>query len=81
MTYEHRQSPAEIVHDVFNPDGVLMARVPLPSYGILGRALNPVRATATNGRFYRLRFKGEDAYPELMVYRMIRDQVRYDAYD
>jgi hypothetical protein len=70
MTYEHGQGPDEIVHDVFNKDGVLIARVPLPKYGILGRALNPLRATATNGRFYRLWFK-EDGYPEVIVYRML----------
>jgi hypothetical protein len=70
MTYEQGKSQDEYIHDVFNKDGVLIARAPLGKYGILGRALNPLRATATNGRFYRLRFK-ENGYPELIVYRMV----------
>jgi hypothetical protein len=47
-----------------------MSRVSLGKYGILGPELNPLRATATKGRFYRLRFK-ESGFPELIVYRMI----------
>ena len=70
MTYEQGASQDEYIHDVFNEDGILIARVPLGKYGILGRALNPQRATAKNGRFYRLRFK-ESGYPELIVYRMV----------
>ena len=70
MTYEQAQSQGEIIHDVFNKDGVLIARAPLGKYGILGRALNPLRATAKNGRFYRIAFK-ENGYPELIVYRML----------
>lgn len=70
MTYEHGASQDEYIHDVFNSDGVLIARVPLGKYGIMGRALNRQRATATNGRFYRLWFK-ESGYPELIVYRMV----------
>jgi hypothetical protein len=54
---------------VFDRDGVLIARVALGKYGILGRSLNPLRVTATNGRFYRIRFK-DSGYPELIVYRM-----------
>ena len=72
MTYEQGQSQDEIIHDVFNKDGVLIARVSLGKCGIMGRALNHLRATATNGRFYRLRFK-ENGYPELIVYRMSWD--------
>jgi hypothetical protein len=70
MTYEHGARQDEYIHDVFNSDGVLIARVPLGKYGILGRALNRQRATATKGRFYRLWFK-ESGYPELIVYRMV----------
>ena len=70
MTYERGQSQDEIIHDVFNKDGVLIARVPLGKYGIMGRSLNPLRATATNGKFYRVTFK-ENGYPELIVYRMV----------
>jgi hypothetical protein len=70
MTYEQGANPDEYIHDVFNSEGVLIARVPLGKYGILGRALNPLRATARNGRFYRLRFK-ESGFAELIVYRMM----------
>lgn len=70
MTYEHGASQDEYIHDVFNKDGILIARVPLGNYGILGRSLNRQRAISTNGRFYRLRFK-ESGYPELIVYRML----------
>jgi hypothetical protein len=70
MTYEQGASSDEYIHDVFNKDGILIARVSLGKYGILGRSLNPLRATAATGRFYRIRFK-EDGYPELVVYRMI----------
>jgi hypothetical protein len=50
--------------------GIFMARIRLGPYGILGRALNRLRANAANGRFYRLYFK-ESGYPELIVYRML----------
>jgi hypothetical protein len=70
MTYEQSKNQDEYIHDVFNKDGVLIARVPLGKYGILGRSLNPLRATAKNGRFFRLAFK-ESGYPELIVYRML----------
>lgn len=69
MTYEQGAGPDEYIHDVFNRDGVLIARVPLGQYGILGRALNHLRATAANGQFYRLWFK-ENGYPVLTVYQM-----------
>lgn len=69
MTYEQGASQDEYIHDVFNKDGVLIERVSLGKYGILGRSLNHLRATATNGKFYRVAFK-ENGYPEVIVYRM-----------
>jgi hypothetical protein len=69
MTYEQGTNQDEYIHDVFSKDGVLVARVSLGKYGIMGRALNHLRATATNGNFYRVAFK-ENGYPELIVYRM-----------
>ena len=69
MTYEQGENPDEYIHDVFNKDGALIGRVTLGKYGIMGRALNPLRATAKNGRFYRLRFK-ENGYAEVIVSRM-----------
>jgi hypothetical protein len=70
MTYERGENGEGFIHDVFNADGIFIARVGLGRYGILGRALNPLRATTANGRFYRLCFK-ESGYPELIVYRML----------
>ena len=69
MTYERGKNGKGFIHDVFDADGIFIARIGLGSYGILGRALNRLRATAANGRFYRLFFK-ENGYPELIVYRM-----------
>jgi hypothetical protein len=69
MTYERGEHSRGFIHDVFDADGIFMARLELGSYGILGRSLNRLRATAANGRFYRLHFK-ENGYPELSVYRL-----------
>ncbi len=69
MTYKPGPNPDELIHDVFNRDSVLIARVPLGKYGVLARSLNQLHATATNGKFYRLRFK-ENGFPELIIYRM-----------
>lgn len=70
MTYEQGETGQGFIHDVFDADGIFITRLELGSYGILGRALNRLRATAANGRFYRLYFK-ENGYPELIVYRML----------
>ena len=70
MTYEKGETGDGFIHDVFNSDGIFIARIGLGHYGILGRALNHQRATAANGRFYRLFFK-ESGYPELIVYKML----------
>jgi hypothetical protein len=70
MTYEQGENGQGFIHDVFDADGIFIARMELGSYGILGRALNHLRATAVNGRFYRLYFK-ENGYPELIVYWML----------
>ena len=70
MTYERSENGEGFIHDVFDSDGIFIARIGLGPYGILGRALNHQRATAANGRFYRLFFK-ENGYPELVVYKMI----------
>jgi len=70
MTYEQGTNPDEYIHDVFNKDGVLIARVPLGKYGILARSLNQLRTTATHGKFYRVALK-ENGFPEVIVYRMM----------
>jgi hypothetical protein len=70
MTYERDESSEGFIHDVFDAEGIFIARIGLGPYGKLGRALNHQRATAADGRFYRLFFK-ESGYPELVVYRML----------
>lgn len=70
MTYEQGDHKDSYIHDVFNKDGALMARVPLGKYGILGRSLNPLKATSENGRFYQVRFK-ESGHAEVIAYRMV----------
>ena len=70
MTYEQEDHKGTYIHDVFNKDGALIARVPLGKYGILGRSLNPLKATSENGRFYQVRFK-ENGYAEVIAYRMV----------
>jgi len=69
-TYERGLKPGEYWHDVFNPEGVFIARASLPGHGSWmypGRDLN--RARAKNGRFYCLREK-ETGFVELAVYRL-----------
>jgi hypothetical protein len=72
MTYEKGAAPDEYWHDIFDPNGVFIGRASLGLSGSLGWNLNLMHAVARNGRYYRLRFK-EDGYPEMMVYRMIRN--------
>jgi hypothetical protein len=69
MTYDQGENKDEFIHDIFNADGVFIGRISLGKYGILGKALNHLKTTAANGRFYRLMFK-ESGYPEVVVYRM-----------
>jgi hypothetical protein len=72
MTYEKSVAPEEYWHDIFDPNGVFVGRASMGLSGSLGWNLNLMHAVARNGRYYRLRFK-EDGYPEMMVYRMIRN--------
>jgi hypothetical protein len=73
MTYEKGIESDEYLHDIFNEEGVFVGRASLGISGSLGRALNRMHAIARGGRYYRLRFKGEEDYPEMVVYRMIRN--------
>ncbi len=72
MTYEREQNTGDYIHDVYDKNGVLISRTPIGASGILARALNQLRATAKNGRYYRLVFK-ENGYPVVIVYRMSWD--------
>jgi hypothetical protein len=70
MTYEQREDKQEFIHDIFNSDGIFIARKSIGISSILGRALNHLRATAKNNRYYRLRYK-ENGFVELVVYKMV----------
>jgi len=69
-TYERGRKPQEYWHDVFDSEGVFIARASLPGHGSWmypGRDLN--RAKARANRFYCLREK-ESGFVELVVYQM-----------
>jgi hypothetical protein len=70
MTYEAGKNEDEYIHDIFNSDGVFIARKSIGISGRLGRALNPCFPVSRNNRYYRLRFK-ESGYMELIIYNMI----------
>ncbi len=69
MTYEAGENEDEYIHDIFNSDGVFIARKSIGISGELGRALNATIPYSKNNRYYRLRFK-ESGYMELIVYNM-----------
>jgi hypothetical protein len=69
-TYEKGNKEDEYMHDIFNSEGIFIARVSLPGYGnwILPQiSLN--RAKIKDNRFYCIR-KKESGYKELVVYKM-----------
>ena len=69
-TYEKGDKQGEYIHDIFNPDGIFIARKSMAAYGSWiypGLGLN--RAKTKNNRFYCIREK-ESGYKELAVYRM-----------
>jgi len=69
-TYERGEQRDEYVHDIFNPDGVFIARKSLAGYGdwiYPGDSLN--RGKAKNDRFYCIRGK-KSGYKQLVVYKM-----------
>lgn len=66
MTYEDGENPGEKIFDIFNPDGVFIARKSLNIYWHPGGALyGKVKAN----HLYCLREK-ENGFKELMVYKM-----------
>ena len=70
-TYEKGENENEYIHDIFNPDGIFIARKSMPSFDAWmkpGARLNG--AKAKNGQFYCIREK-ESGYKELVVYKMI----------
>jgi hypothetical protein len=72
MTYEKGESPKEHIFDIFNPEGVFIARKSLEVFlsGNLFEPGNPVDSWAVmkHGRFYCLREK-QSGFKELVVYR------------
>ncbi len=70
MTYEHGDDKQEFIHDIFSSDGVFVTRKSIGISSILGRALNHLRATAKNNRYYRIRYKA-NGFVELVVYKMV----------
>ncbi len=69
VTYEKGPNEGERMCDVFDPEGVFMARVGLPVPE--GYAPPTAKPRARNGRLYGLRTNG-DGLEELVVYRMIK---------
>jgi len=72
MTYEKGKNPEESVFDIFNPEGVFIARNSQEVFlsGNWFEPGNPIDSWAvmTQGRFYCLREK-ESGFKELVVYK------------
>ncbi len=69
MTYEKSANPGEVLHDVFNPSGVLIGRIVLPDLGRGPAAVKRYPAKARNGRIYCVRER-DDGFQELAVYKL-----------
>lgn len=70
-TYEPGPKTGEYIHDIFTPEGVLIARKSLPGHGAWmypGRNLDTARAR--NGRLYCIREK-DTGFKELAVYKIV----------
>jgi hypothetical protein len=70
MTYEQEENQEEYIHDIYNADGVFIGRKSFGMTYMLGQGLNHLRVNARNNRYYRLRYKEELGYVELIVYKM-----------
>ncbi len=70
MTYEKGSSPRKYIYDIFNENGIFIARTQLENISILDMRELPLNVMALNGRIYCLREK-ENGYKELVVYKMI----------
>jgi hypothetical protein len=66
MSYEKGASPNEWIFDIFNPEGVFVARVPIKSR----LDSRQIAIRAKHGRIYSLCEK-ESGFKELVVYRML----------
>jgi hypothetical protein len=74
MTYETGEKPGEYLFDIFNPDGVFIARMSCAAYlsADLFAPGSPTDSwiTAKNGRLYAIQEK-PSGFKKLVVYRMI----------
>ena len=66
MTYEKGTNPGEYIFDIFNSDGVFIAR---KSMNIFAWGRVEISATAKNKHLYCLREK-ENGYKELVISKM-----------
>lgn len=69
MTYEKGENEDEYIHDIFNSNGIFIARKNIKNYGKLSHTLYHLKVSVKNNRLYCLREK-EDEYKELLVYKM-----------
>jgi hypothetical protein len=69
MTYEKGKRPREYVYDVFDPEGIFIARTSLPNYGHFGIIEARLFAMAKKGRVYCFR-EQESGFKEIVVYKM-----------
>jgi hypothetical protein len=69
MTYKKGNDAGEFIYDVFNPDGVFVARTALPNYGRYGVKEAALFAMAKKGRIYCFREK-ESGFKEIVVYKL-----------
>ena len=69
MTFEKGENPNEYMFDIFNSDGIFIARKSLDIYVERFSGSFPLYATAKKNRFYCLREKST-GFKELVVYKM-----------
>jgi hypothetical protein len=71
MTYEKGKNAGEFIYDIFNPDGVFVARTALPNYGHRGVVESALFAMAKKARVYCFR-ENESGFEEIVVYKLNR---------
>ena len=68
MTYEEGENPNEYLYDIFNSEGVFIAKTSLNLIWA-GLYIGPLYSLARNGRLYCYRYKNS-GYKKLIVYKM-----------
>jgi len=69
MTYEKGKRLGEYVYDVFDPEGIFIAKTSFPNYGRYGISQTPLFAMARKGHVYCFR-EQESGFKEILVYKM-----------